>query len=80
MCPAASPFNVQLIDYSLVPGSPWRPVITPRGREIGDTGQWCKGCGIALGIEHRLVPKEIPRNNLGVGIEQNLARIEAMPV
>ena len=73
------PFDVQLIDYSLVPRSPWRPVITPRGGEIGDTGQWRKGCGIALGIEHRIVPNEIPRNNLGVGIEQNLARIEAMP-
>ena len=52
------PFDVQFIDYSLVPGSPWRPVITPREGEIDDTGQWRKGCGIALRIEHRIVPNE----------------------
>ena len=77
--PLCEPFNVQLIDYGLVPRRAWRPIIIPRRGEIGDTGQWRKGGGIALGIEHRIVPNEIPRNNLGVGIEQNLARIEAMP-
>ena len=54
------PFDVQFIDDSLVPRSPRRPVVTPREGGIDDAGQRRKGCGIALGIEHRIVPDADP--------------------
>ena len=71
-------FDVQLINNGFVPS------VSDRRREVAEglfatRAMWCEWRGIAFGVEDRIVPAQIARDELCVRIEQNLARIEPVP-
>ena len=80
--------DVQLVDERLVPRRAQRSIVAPRERRVDDGGER-RVCGAVALVERRVVragseaeqrfvPLERPADDLGVRIDDDLVRIEAM--
>src|SRR5580765_1187122 len=82
--------DVQLIDDALMPGSAGSAISAPRKRRIDDHGLEHAGSAVATihgeisvfaanaVTEVRVAPFQVANDLLGVGIEQEFVRVEAM--
>ncbi len=79
------PAHVQLVDDRLVPRALDGPVVAPRERRVDDRGQRRVRGVVAIveavrcadrEAEHAVVPAHVPADRLGVGIEDQLGRVE----
>src|SRR5262252_2939074 len=90
--PRGETLDVHLIDDGLVPGHARWPIPSPAERRIDGDGARHVGSAVAIVwnqvlsriadsvTEQRIMPLERPRDRLGVGVEEKLGRVEAMPV
>ena len=84
--------DVQLVDNGLVPWRARRPVVPPGKGRIDDHGQGGirrviplvkgqVGLWVAQAVAEEFVgPAHITANSLGIGVEHDLVRIEAVPL
>src|SRR4029453_15817342 len=72
-------FHVQLIQNGFVPWRARGAIVLPRKSGVHDLSQRREARRGAFRIKNGGVPAQIARDQFGVWIEQNLARIESVP-
>jgi hypothetical protein len=72
-------FDVQLIQNGVVPWGVRGAIVLPCKNRVHDLSQGGEGRRVTFRIKNRGVPAQIARDQFGVWIEQNLARIESVP-
>ena len=84
--------DVQLVNQCLVPGGAGRPIVAPGEGRVHDAAERAErrvvaavqgkvGRGVAEFVaEQRIVPMHLAANRLGIRVQDDLFRIEAVPV
>src|SRR5919106_3070272 len=90
--PHGQALDVDLIDDGLVPGDTWRTIIAPGKGGVNNLASrhtWSAVARIKREIlppatntitEMGIAPAQLPYNRLSIGVQQQLIRIEAVPV
>ena len=89
--PDGEALHVQLVDNGSAPLGPRRLIVAP-GEGVVDDRRQRRQMGIVAGVEgqvglriahpireHFVGPLRLPNDRLGVGVEENLVRVEAVP-